>query len=335
MADVKPVTDAAVTYGDQRAQEQKAEDQSQIDALEAQVADLTRQLAECEAGGDDGGGVITDMKYPPIFGAATTNNQTEFEKLNNSWGPIRMTREYDLGGGFKPVNQYAWFDFSKQFDYITFSADEQKSIASYNDVAAGKHDAKIKAMLDSVESKMQGKKGVICLGNEPNTEINPADGNAWRGAMEHLIDKFGYQPAPGFMWGIAFSNYNVWGPGSGSKGKTWLPRRDDGPFMVETHFYGRDGYGDPAKHLGLLMEEMVKHPKWVWGIGEISAQEDPTHTKKAEWFTKVWAYSKSHKISTFLPFDTNVGGSADVATSEPSRKAVQRIAADCATNEWK
>jgi hypothetical protein len=335
MADVQPVTDAAVTYGDQRAEEAAVEAtaplEQQIATLEAQVADLTQQLADCESGGEP---PVATVAYPPIFGGATTNNQTDFNKLNTLWGPIRMTREYDGGGGFAAVNNYSWFNFSKQFNYIAFSADEQKSNASYDDVANGKHDTKIRTMIDSVKSQLTGKKGVILLGNEPNTEIAANDGGHWRAAMEHCIDTFGYKPAPGFMWGIAFSNYNVWGPGSNSAGKTWLPRRDEGPFMVETHFYGRDGYGDPAKHLGNLIKEMGNHPKWQWGIGEISAQEDPTHTKKAKWFTDVWAYCKKNKIAYFLPFDTNVGGSADVATSTESAKAVKAIAVDCQNNNW-
>lgn len=273
-------------------------------------------------------------RYPCIFGAATSNDPTKFAALNKAWGPIRMTREYDLGKGFEPIGNYGWLDFAKQFGYIAFSADEQKSIASYTAVAAGKHDAEIRAMIASVKNQLAGKKGVILLGNEPNTEIPANQGGAWRSAMEHLIDTFGYEPAPGFMWGVAFSNYNVWGPGSGSVGKGWLPRRNDGPFMVETHYYGRDGYGDPAKHLGNLMNEMKNHPKWKWGIGEISAQEDPTQTKKAAWFKSVWDYSKQRNIAYFLPFDTNVGGSADVATSENSRKAVQSIAQECAQNNW-
>lgn len=270
--------------------------------------------------------------YPPIFGAATTNNQAEFDLLNQKWGPIRMTREYDSGGGFKPVDQYAWYNFSRQFGYIAFSADEQKSTASYRDVANGVHDAKIAAMVNSVATKLSGKKGVILLGNEPNTAS--VDPSVWRAAMEHCIDTFGYEPAPGFMWGVAFSNFNVWGQGS-TAGKAWLPRRDAGPFMVETHFYGRDEYGDPALALGRSFLPAVReHPNWLWGIGEMSAQEDPGHTKKAQWFTDVADYCEANGAAYMLPFDTNVGGSADVATSEPTRLAVKAIATRWADNDW-
>lgn len=335
----------------------------EINRQVAIIADLRYQLAECQgedplpqvcpAGTDREGQQIPDGEteawctiqdpdpepvgnYPTLFGAATTNNQTEFEKLDAAWGPIRIPREYDSGAGIRPVDQYHWFDYVKRnnFDYLVFSADEQKSTASYQQVADGVHDAKIRTMLESVKTKLAGVKGVICLGNEPNTEIAPSQGSSWRAAMEHLIDEFGYNPAPGWMWGVAFSNYNVWGPGSKSVGKGWLPRRDAGPFCVETHFYGRDGYGIPANHLGLLMEEMKAHPKWIWGIGEISAQEDATQTKKGKWFTDVFNYGVDHGISFFQPFDTNVGGSADVATSENTRKAVKALAERCKNNDW-
>lgn len=332
MAELKPVTDATIAYGDERAAEAQAPLNAQIAALELQVAALQAQIDNGTDPTPDPGPVVG--RYPCIFGAATSNDQTKFEALNKAWGPIRMTREYDLGKGVLPVDQYAWFNFSKQFDYITFSTDEQKSVASYQAIADGKHDTAFDRMVASVKSKLTGKQGVILLGNEPNTEIAPTNGGSWRAAMEHLIDRYGYRPAPGFLWGVAFSNYNVWGPGSKSAGKGWLPRRNDGPFMVETHFYGRDGYGDPGNHLGNLIAEMKNHPKWIWGIGEISAQEDPTQTKKGAWFTEVWNYSKKNGISTFLPFDTNVGGSADVNTSENSRKAVKAIAVECANNNW-
>lgn len=53
MADVKPVTDAAVTYGNQRAAEASAPLEAQIEDLEAQVASLQQQLDECEGGNPD------------------------------------------------------------------------------------------------------------------------------------------------------------------------------------------------------------------------------------------------------------------------------------------
>lgn len=336
MADVKPVTDAAVKYGDDRVQEATAPLLAKITNLESNVVDLEKQLADCE-------GSVTPPTPPttgrvrrvPVLGGATTNNQTEFNKLNVAWGPIRATREYDGGKGILPVDQYSWFTFAKQFDYVFFSCDEQKSTASYREIADGKHDTKITAMINSVKAKMPNQKGVILLGNEPNTEaVDPA---TYRDAVEHCIDKFGDVPAPGFIWGVAFSNFNVWGKGS-TEGEKWLPRRDTKRFCVETHCYGKDSYAPPSDMLGRsfipAMHKGNRWENWDWEVGEMSAQEDATKTKKAKWFTDFSNFIQQEKGCAMLPFDTGVGGSAAINTSENSRQAMKTIAERWKTNNW-
>lgn len=333
MADVKPVTDAAVVYGDQRAAEATAPLNQQIDQLEAQVADLTAQLEECQGGGEPEP-PETGVRRVPIFGAATSNNQTEFNTLNNQWGPIRATREYDSGDGFRPVNQYAWFNFSKQFDYLFFSADAGN--ADYPNIASGQFDGQIEGMIASMDDLPDDMRGVILLGNEPNTDkgIAPAD---YRAAIEHCMDTFGDEPYRGFVWGIAFSNYNAWGGGrtDAKKGENWLPRRENMRFCVETHCYGKSEYTPPETMLGRYFTPyMETRPNWDWCVGEMSAQEDSGHTKKANWFTQFGDYCEQHNACAMLPFDTGVGGSAPINTSEASRKAVQAIAQGWQNNNW-
>src|SRR5262245_46239126 len=51
MANVQPVTDAAVTYGNQRETETRNELQPQIDDLTAQNAQLQEELDDCQSGG--------------------------------------------------------------------------------------------------------------------------------------------------------------------------------------------------------------------------------------------------------------------------------------------
>jgi hypothetical protein len=216
--------------------------------------------------------------------------------------------------------------------YVTFSCDESNS--DYGRIATGFFDAKIRDMLRSIPTALPGVQGVICLGNEPNAGNKGIRPDDYRAALEHVIDTFGYEPAPGFIWGVAFTNFNVWGQGSNA-GRAWLPRRYDGPFMCETHFYGRQDYGDPADALGRTFLPAVReHPKWRWSIGEMSAQEDSTQTKKGAWLTKCANYAAQNGASAFLLFDTEVGGSAPIVTSENTRKAVKAIADKYADNDW-
>lgn len=265
--------------------------------------------------------------YPLIFGAATTNNQTEFDARNSAWGPIRMSREYDSGTGARPVNQYAWYAFvKKNFKYLTFSFDED-----YAGIANGNFDAQIKAMLNSFPQYLPGVQGVLCLGNEPNakSEINPT---TYRAALEYCMDRFGPTPIPGFLWGVAFSNYNVWGGGR-TVGENWLPRRPEMPFFVETHCYGRTDYTPPESMIGRTFIPAVrKRPKWHWGIGEISAQESD---KKGPWLAGFADYVANNGGSFFLPFDTGVGGSAPIGTSERTKTYVKGIAEKYKNNNWR
>lgn len=269
--------------------------------------------------------------YEMIFGGATVNNQADFDKLNDSWGPIRMSREYDWGTGCRLVNNYAWYEFVKRnFKYLAFSWDEP-----YGQIAAGQHDGKIEAMLNSLPTALPGVKGTILLGNEPNKPSKGVDPSSWRAAMEHLLDTFGDEPAPGFHWGIAFTNYVSWGQGR-TDGEAWLPRRPDMRFVMETHVYGSTHYADPASALRTFLPAVRRRPAWLWGIGETSAQEHSSNPdKKGQWLANFADYTAQEGGIYFLPFDTNVGGSADVGTTPRTAYLVKQAAERYAANEWK
>lgn len=308
----------------------------QIGSLQTTVTEQAAEIERLEALLEQYEPPAPTPKYPMIFGGATSNNDAEFATLNTQWGPIRMSREYDSAKPILPVDQYSWYSFVTRtgFKYLSFSADPQSTEADYKKIPQGAFNADWDKLVASLSVKLPGVKGVVLLGNEPNVESKDITAATYRAAIEFLIDRYGYSPAPGWMWGVAFSNYNVWGGGN-TAGAAWLPRRDDGPFMVETHFYGKTTYPDPADALGrTLMPEMAKHPKWVWGLGEMSAQEDSTKTKKGAWFKAVGDFALANGCATFLPFDTGVGGSAPINTSEASRLAVKNIAMACANNNW-
>lgn len=275
---------------------------------------------------------------PMIFGAATTNNQQDFNALNTAWGPIRMSREYDSGGGFKAVNNYSWYNFvTNNFKYLLFSADESNT--DYPNIAAGQFDSKIQTMVNSVKNLLvpAGIKGVISLGNEPNASkgIDPSN---YRAAIEHVIDTFGDEPAPGWVWGVSFSNYNVWGGGR-TDGELWLPRRDNKKFAVSTHCYGSDHWTSHNSQIGQsfvpAMNKVGRRDNWVWGIGETSAKEHSTNPdKKGTWMRDYADYVASQGGSWYLPFDTNVGGSADVGSSPTTTAYVKAIAEKYKNNNW-
>jgi hypothetical protein len=277
-------------------------------------------------------------EYPMVFGGATTNNQTQFNQLNNSWGPIRLTREYDSGNGILPVQQYAWYNFAiNNFDYIVFSCDEGN--ADYPAIASGQFDAKIANMVNSVRDNLssRGMKGVICLGNEPNAGKGIAASD-YRAAVEHVIDAFSDEPAPNFLWGVAFSNFNAWGQGS-TAGEAWLPRRSNKRFCVATHCYGKTDWLSAEQMIGRsfvpAMNQTGRRDNWIWGIGETSAQEDPNNPdRKGQWFVDFADYVASNGGSFYCPFDTGVGGSDEVGSSARTASLVKTIAQKYKNNNW-
>lgn len=274
-------------------------------------------------------------QFPLIFGGATTNDQQKFNQINQQWGPIRMSREYDSGGGIRAVQNYSWFNFVKNnFKYLSFSCDEGNS--DYPRIANGVFDDKIRTMLNSL-SNLPGVKGVINLGNEPNAKsknINPSD---WRAAMEHVMDTFGDEPVPGWYWSIAFTNYNAWGGGS-TQGELWLPRRTGSKFCVETHVYGKSDWTLLSSSLGRTFIPAMKRygrENWIWGIGETSAQENPNNPDtKGNWFKDSADYVSENGGSFYLPFDTGVGGSDEVGSSARTQQLVKQIAIKYQNNNW-
>jgi hypothetical protein len=84
----------------------------------------------------------------------------------------------------------------------------------------------------------------------------------------------------------------------------------------------------PAMHKG------ERWQNWDWCVGEMSAKEDSTKTKKAEWFTAFGEFVAAEEGCAMLPFDTGVGGSAPINTSEAARQAVKDIAQAWQGNNW-
>lgn len=275
--------------------------------------------------------------FPLIFGAAVDNTQTVINDRQQAWGPIKMSRDYEVTKGVGDVTRYPWYSSilrqladptDDNFHYLMFSVDNP-----FATTAAGTDRDDWEALLESLPIRLPGVKGVISVGNETNIEsgVNP---ETYRAAVEKLMDTFGEQPAPGWMWGTAFSNFKSWGQGR-TEGEQYLPRRPDMLFAVGTHIYGKDDYTPPEDMLGRsFIPAMNRRPNWIWGVTETSAQEDPQHTRKAAWMTASFNLVLEEGGSMYLPFDTNVGGSADVGSSPQTAAAVKACAQRVASNEW-
>lgn len=309
----------------------------QNDILSLRVLDLQAQLADCESEEPP-----QQRAFPLIFGAAVDNSQTVINDRQSKWGPIRMSRDYEAQNGVVHVSQYPWWTSvvrqladptDDNFKYVAFSVDNP-----WDQTASGTDKGQWETLLNSLTTHLPGVKGFISIGNEVNIEGAEADRAAlatkYRAAVEKLIDTFGYEPVPGWCWGTSFSNFASWGQGR-SEGERWLPRREDGLFAVSTHVYGKSEYTDPALMIGrTFIPAMKRRPNWIWGIGETSAQEDAGHVLKAEWFTDLFDLVRAEGGSWFLPFDTNVGGSADVGTSPQTIAAVKALAESVKDNHW-
>lgn len=307
---------------------------AEVTALEGEVNRLRARIAELE--GDTPDPDPEPVPAFPLLPSIALNPKTDanYNRLaaeigvNDAW----ILRAYH-GGAFKPLNEFGWLSWARErFAGLIFSTQHGTSTASYAATARGDHDATWRRIVDSWPAGMVGG---INLGNEANLEDTTAE--AYRDALEHLIETF--ELPPGVFWTVALSNYRSWtvkgrAGAPGHEGEKYLPRTTK-RILVLTHTYGKDQWPDPADQQSMFHAEMDKHPTWLRGVGETSAQEKPGDPEaKARYLVGAAQNMARHGASVFSLFDSGTGGSDEIASTPTTAARVKAWADTVDGNRW-
>lgn len=284
MANVQPVTDAAVTYGDQRAAEASAPLEDQIESLEAANADLQQRLDDCEAGG---GPTPPDDDFTCLIGASV--NGPLFKGLGYSEADCTRVYLRSLPNGS------TWNNIVNDGGATSDLRDGVSNLApggalwlSYKERDIAKADA----FFDTIPEDVAETYHIVTTwyhepeDNETSSAQKDAYRKAWKNDHGPMIRAHGMIPA------LCLMGYTLQS-GSGRNWRDWYP--GDGVVDIT----GWDKYrkndagsaGNSPSAINNMADEMeaIADETGTWGgIGETGSTSERYNEADTETFAKNW-----------------------------------------------